>query len=88
MGAVFACNAYVDAQAPWALRKTDPDQDGCSPRHPRLAVRKLAAAVSPVIPAAAEKIVGTSTPGKAASRSTSRNRCSRASSSAEDEEAA
>ena len=24
MKAVFACNAYVDAQAPWALRKTDP----------------------------------------------------------------
>ncbi len=22
MGAVFACNAYVDAQAPWTLRKT------------------------------------------------------------------
>ena len=22
--AVFACNAYVDTQAPWALRKTDP----------------------------------------------------------------
>nr|MDQ4088530.1 methionine--tRNA ligase [Pseudomonadota bacterium] len=26
MGAVFACNAYVDAQAPWALRKTDPER--------------------------------------------------------------
>ncbi len=26
MAAVFACNAYVDAQAPWALRKTDPDR--------------------------------------------------------------
>jgi methionyl-tRNA synthetase len=24
MQAVFACNAYVDEQAPWALRKTDP----------------------------------------------------------------
>ena len=24
--AVFACNAYVDAQAPWALRKTDPER--------------------------------------------------------------
>ena len=23
MRAVFACNAYVDVQAPWALRKTD-----------------------------------------------------------------
>ena len=26
MGAVFACNAYVDAQAPWALSKTDPER--------------------------------------------------------------
>ena len=24
--AVFACNAYVDAMAPWALRKTDPER--------------------------------------------------------------
>ena len=24
--AVFACNAYVDTQAPWALRKTDPER--------------------------------------------------------------
>src|SRR3546814_16659337 len=24
--AVFACNQYVDAQAPWALRKSDPDR--------------------------------------------------------------
>ena len=24
--AVFACNAYVDTQAPWTLRKTDPDR--------------------------------------------------------------
>ena len=23
--AVFACNQYIDSQAPWALRKTDPD---------------------------------------------------------------
>src|SRR5262245_17193683 len=26
MQAVFACNAYVDEQAPWALRKTDPER--------------------------------------------------------------
>src|SRR3546814_7316844 len=24
--AVFACNQYVDAMAPWALRKTDPER--------------------------------------------------------------
>ena len=26
MQAVFACNQYVDEQAPWALRKTDPER--------------------------------------------------------------
>ena len=26
MKAVFACNAYVDGQAPWALRKTNPER--------------------------------------------------------------
>jgi methionyl-tRNA synthetase len=26
MGAVFACNAYIDAAAPWALKKTDPER--------------------------------------------------------------
>jgi methionyl-tRNA synthetase len=24
--AVFACNQYIDAQAPWTLRKTDPER--------------------------------------------------------------
>jgi hypothetical protein len=26
MAGVFACNQYIDAQAPWALRKTDPER--------------------------------------------------------------
>jgi methionyl-tRNA synthetase len=26
MRAVFACNAYIDEQAPWTLRKTDPER--------------------------------------------------------------
>ncbi|MFB0611401.1 methionine--tRNA ligase [Aurantiacibacter poecillastricola] len=57
MQAVYACNAYVDEQAPWALRKTDPERMkrvlatlcGC--------IRDLAVAVAPVIPAASEKIL-------------------------------
>ena len=57
MQAVFACNAYVDEQAPWALRKTDPDRMtrvlatlcGC--------IRDLAIAVSPVVPNAAARIL-------------------------------
>ncbi|MCB2050299.1 MAG: methionine--tRNA ligase [Novosphingobium sp.] len=57
MQAVFACNAYIDEQAPWALRKTDPERMervlatlcGC--------IRDLAIAVSPVTPAASAKVL-------------------------------
>jgi len=57
MQAVFACNAYVDEQAPWALRKTDTERMervlatlcGC--------IRDLAIAVSPVTPTASEKVL-------------------------------
>ena len=57
MQAVFACNAYIDEQAPWALRKTDPERMrrvlatlcGC--------IRDLAVAVLPVIPTAASAIL-------------------------------
>ncbi|OJW68972.1 MAG: methionine--tRNA ligase [Sphingomonadales bacterium 63-6] len=57
MQAVYACNAYVDEQAPWALRKTDPERMervlatlcGC--------IRDLAVAISPVTPAASAKIL-------------------------------
>ncbi len=57
MQAVFACNAYVDEQAPWALRKTDPARMervlatlcGC--------IRDLAVAISPVTPRASAKIL-------------------------------
>jgi len=57
MQAVFACNAYIDEQAPWALRKTDPERMqrvlatlcGC--------IRDLAVAVTPVTPTASAKIL-------------------------------
>jgi methionyl-tRNA synthetase len=57
MQAVFACNAYVDEQAPWALRKTDPARMervlatlcGC--------IRDLAVAISPVTPSASARIL-------------------------------
>jgi methionyl-tRNA synthetase len=57
MQAVFACNQYVDEQAPWALRKTDPARMervlatlcGC--------IRDLAVAISPVVPTAAAKLL-------------------------------
>ncbi len=57
MQAVFACNAYIDEQAPWALRKTDALRMervlatlcGC--------IRDLAIAVAPVTPRASFKIL-------------------------------
>ena len=57
MQAVFACNQYVDEQAPWALRKIDPARMervlatlyGC--------IRDLAVAISPVVPVASAKML-------------------------------
>ena len=55
MQAVYACNQYVDEQAPWSLRKTDPERMqrvlstlcGC--------IRDLAVAIAPVVPSAAAR---------------------------------
>jgi len=44
MGAVFACNAYVDSAAPWALRKTDPERMADVLGTLVVAIRKLAEA--------------------------------------------
>jgi methionyl-tRNA synthetase len=57
MAAVFACNAYVDAAAPWALRKTDPARMADVLGTLVVAIRRLAEAVVPVIPASAEKLI-------------------------------
>jgi methionyl-tRNA synthetase len=57
MAAVFACNAYVDSTAPWALRKTDPQRMADVLGTLVVAIRKLAEAVLPVIPASAEKLI-------------------------------
>jgi methionyl-tRNA synthetase len=54
---VFACNAYVDAMAPWALRKTDPDRMAQVLGTLVAAIRPLAEAISPIIPESAEKII-------------------------------
>jgi methionyl-tRNA synthetase len=55
--AVFACNQYVDAQAPWALRKTDPARMAAVLGTLVAAVRELARAIAPVIPMAADKLL-------------------------------
>mgnify|MGYP003295894642 FL=1 len=57
MAAVFACNAYVDAMAPWGLKKTNPDRMAAVLGTLVAAVRQLAEAVTPVIPAAAARII-------------------------------
>lgn len=57
MRGVFACNAYIDTQAPWALRKTDPER-----MHAVLgtlvdAIRRLAITILPVIPTSAAAVL-------------------------------
>jgi methionyl-tRNA synthetase len=55
--AVFACNAYVDTQAPWTLRKTDPARMAEVLGTLVAAVRLLAEAIAPVIPASSERLL-------------------------------
>ncbi|MEO8546996.1 MAG: methionine--tRNA ligase [Sphingomicrobium sp.] len=57
MSAVFACNAYVDAAAPWALRKTDPERMAEVLGTLFEAIRILTEAVEPVIPGSARKLL-------------------------------
>jgi methionyl-tRNA synthetase len=55
--AVFACNQYIDAQAPWALRKTDPDRMLAVLATLYEAIADLTIAISPVIPGSAAKLL-------------------------------
>jgi methionyl-tRNA synthetase len=57
MRGVYACNQYIDAQAPWALRKTDPDRMHAVLRTLVRAIRMLAIAILPVVPTAAGKVL-------------------------------
>lgn len=57
MRAVFACNQYIDAQAPWALRKTDPARMEAVLETLLRAMRALAIAVQPIIPKSANKLL-------------------------------
>jgi methionyl-tRNA synthetase len=59
MRAVFACNQYIDAQAPWSLRKTDPERMNAVLATLYAAIRDLAIAIAPVIPAATAKLLDT-----------------------------
>ncbi|RZM33500.1 MAG: methionine--tRNA ligase [Sphingomonas sp.] len=57
MRGVFACNQYIDAQAPWALRKTDPARMHAVLRTLVRAIRMLAIAILPVVPESAGKVL-------------------------------
>jgi methionyl-tRNA synthetase len=57
MTAVFACNAYVDTMAPWGLNKTDPKRMAAVLGTLVIAIRRLAVAVQPVIPASTDKLI-------------------------------
>lgn len=55
--AAFACNAYIDAEAPWALRKTDPERMETVLATLYICIAQLAVAIQPVIPASSEKLL-------------------------------
>jgi methionyl-tRNA synthetase len=68
MSAVFACNAYVDGQAPWALRKTDPERMAAVLGTLAAAVELLTNAVAAVIPSSAARLLSYIEQGRAAGR--------------------
>ncbi|HLL30132.1 MAG TPA: methionine--tRNA ligase [Allosphingosinicella sp.] len=55
--AVFACNQYIDAQAPWTLRKTDPERMIAVLACLCEAIVDLAIAIAPVVPASAARLL-------------------------------
>lgn len=55
--AAFACNAYIDAEAPWALRKSDPERMETVLATLYICIAQLAAAIQPVIPESAQKLL-------------------------------
>jgi methionyl-tRNA synthetase len=57
--AVFACNAYIDSQAPWTLRKTDPERMETVLATLYICIAQLAVAIAPVIPSSSAKLLDT-----------------------------
>ncbi len=57
MQAVFACNAYVDTQAPWALSKTDVARMETVLATLYICIAQLAVAIAPVIPGSAARLL-------------------------------
>jgi methionyl-tRNA synthetase len=54
---VFACNQYIDTQAPWTLRKNDPTRMAEVLGTLVGAIRALTQAIAPIIPASADKLL-------------------------------
>ncbi len=57
MRAVYACNQYVDEQAPWALKKSDPERMKAVLVTLFVVIRDLAIAIQPVIPTKSNKLL-------------------------------
>ena len=57
MRAIFACNQYVDEQAPWALRKSDPERMRAVLLSLFAAIRELTIAILPVVPGTANAVL-------------------------------
>ena len=57
MRGVYACNQYIDVQAPWTLRKTDPERMHAVLGTLVRAIRMLAIAILPVVPIGAGRIL-------------------------------
>lgn len=55
--AVFACNAYIDEQAPWGLKKTDLARMETVLATLYICIAQLAVAIAPVIPASSAKLL-------------------------------
>ncbi|MEQ8411929.1 MAG: methionine--tRNA ligase [Erythrobacter sp.] len=55
--AIYACNQYVDEQAPWALKKTDPERMKVVLQTLFMALRDLAVAIQPVVPTRAASLL-------------------------------
>lgn len=55
--AVFACNAYIDVQAPWSLRKTDPERMETVLATLFICIAQLAVGIRAVIPHKADALL-------------------------------
>ena len=57
MRAVYACNQYIDTEAPWALRKTNPERMKAVLATLFVCIRDLTIAIQPIIPSSADKML-------------------------------